>query len=90
MKQLKKTRTLYQNQLDIEESLAKLPGQDEAFNGKPVLKQYYHSINPSDSRLDGYEDQPTDILSRMALKKLSPKSGKSGRESKSKAGSLRG
>ena len=67
--------------------MAKLPGQDDAFNGKPILKQYYHSINPTDSRLDGYDDKPSDILSRMALKKLSPKGGK---ESRSIAGSRRG
>lgn len=29
----------------------KLPGQAEAFKGKPILMEYYHSIEPANSKL---------------------------------------
>ena len=53
-----------------------------------MLKQYYHSINPSDSKLGGYDDKPSDILSRMALKKLSPRGSRT--ENRSIAESRKG
>ena len=53
-----------------------------------MLKQYYHSINPSDSKLGGYDDKPSDILSRMALKKLSPRGSRT--ENRSIAESMKG
>lgn len=44
--------------LEWDDDIPKLPGQDETFVGRPVLRDYYHQIIPTESRLEEYEEAP--------------------------------
>lgn len=59
-----------------------------------MLKQYYHSINPTESQLSGYDEEnrrspSVQKLSQKALKDLQPKIQES-KQKLSLAGSVRG
>lgn len=45
-----------------------LPGQDEAFEGQPMLKEYYHKIEPTASRLSHVSGKSVN-LTKQALEK---------------------
>ena len=44
----KKDKVVLDSILELEPHL---PGQDDAFEGQPMLKEYYHKIEPTASRL---------------------------------------
>ena len=52
-------------------SPTKLPGQAEAFEGRPILTEHYHEIVPAESEGEGEEELGVAArLSRKLLKKV--------------------